>query len=228
MDTLKFNVKFNFPQKFYQTEVSYDMLYLNQKSLEVTVMEIESLSPVNHSRVKLLNLIIYFTKNTKHCGITKLCKLLYFADFKHFQETGKSITSSHYFAWKWGPVPVEVYFELKEPKKDFKEKIAVSKLHKREDVKGKCAFDSTHFTERELKIMRDIAFIFQEANAEDMSEISHLKNQPWQKTIETKGERKEISFELALDGTPGTISLEEYRDKVSDIEDLRELLYGAR
>ena len=190
----------------------------------------EALLPIDHSREKLLNLVIYFAKNTKNCGKTKLCKLLYFADFKHFQETGKSITGSHYYAWEMGPVPVEVYFELNEPKPDFQEKIAVSKspFRKRQDVVAKDKFDPTHFTKRELEVIEKVAYIFKEAIAKDMVEISHLRNQPWKTTIEKKGERKKIDYELALDGSEGVISLEEYKDKVEDIEDLRELLYGER
>lgn len=70
---------------------------------------------INHNREKLLNAIIYFLKNTKYCGLTKLCKLLYYLDFMHFRETGRAVTGLDYFAWDFGPVPQTLYFELKSP-----------------------------------------------------------------------------------------------------------------
>jgi uncharacterized phage-associated protein len=71
---------------------------------------------IDHSREKLLNLIAYFVKHTKNCKKTKLFKLLYYADFRHFKETGRSITGLKYFAWQWGPVPKELYAEMEHPK----------------------------------------------------------------------------------------------------------------
>jgi len=35
--------------------------------------------------------------------------------------------------------------------------------------------------------------------AEDMTEITHLKNQPWRKTLDQKGEKAPIDFLLAID-----------------------------
>ena len=48
---------------------------------------------ITHHREKLINAIIYFANNTKRCGKTKLLKLLYFLDFRHFKQTGKSSLS---------------------------------------------------------------------------------------------------------------------------------------
>ena len=45
-----------------------------------------------YHREKLINAIIYFAQNTKYCGKIKLFKLLYFLDFWHFKQTGKSVT----------------------------------------------------------------------------------------------------------------------------------------
>jgi len=43
---------------------------------------------IDHDREKLLNAVVYFVKETKHCGVTKLVKLLYYLDFFHFKEAG--------------------------------------------------------------------------------------------------------------------------------------------
>jgi len=67
---------------------------------------------ITHHREKLINAIVYFARHTKNCGRTKLMKLLYFLDFKHFAQTGKSVTGQKYFAWDFGPVPAEVWHEF--------------------------------------------------------------------------------------------------------------------
>ncbi|MDD5614462.1 MAG: Panacea domain-containing protein, partial [Candidatus Omnitrophica bacterium] len=59
----------------------------------------------DYSKEKIINLIIYFSNNTKNCGLTKLFKLLAYSDFRHFKKTGKSITGLKYFAWDFGPYP---------------------------------------------------------------------------------------------------------------------------
>jgi uncharacterized phage-associated protein len=48
----------------------------------------------------------FFAANTKYCGVTKLCKLLYFLDFIHYRQTGRTVTGLEYRAWPKGPVPV--------------------------------------------------------------------------------------------------------------------------
>ena len=58
--------------------------------------------PLNIS--KLLNAIIFFCKNTE-LPKTKLNKLLFYADFKHFKEYSVSITGVRYAHLPHGPVP---------------------------------------------------------------------------------------------------------------------------
>ena len=53
----------------------------------------------------MLNAIIYMANNTMFCGKTKLLKLLYFLDFKHFNQTAKSVTGLDYFSLEKGTVP---------------------------------------------------------------------------------------------------------------------------
>jgi len=55
------------------------------------------------------------------------------------------------------------------------------------------------FSPREQKILDELIFIFKDATAQEMSEISHLKKQPWDLTYRTKGENKPIDYELAID-----------------------------
>lgn len=46
----------------------------------------------NHERQKLVEAVLYFATNVKKLGKVKLFKLLYFLDFEHFRDTGRSVT----------------------------------------------------------------------------------------------------------------------------------------
>lgn len=166
---------------------------------------------VSHRRDKLLNAIIYFAQNTKHCHTLKLFKLLNFLDFEHYRQTGRTVTGQRYVAWKQGPAPNALWHEMeKGGRPDFQKAIALVK-HKddvtekvlRRELKPKAAFDTKFFTKRELAIMDRLAFFFSEIKAEDMSSFSHQQGLPWRKVFgEGEGEGKEISEELALESDP--------------------------
>lgn len=158
------------------------------------------------SKEKRINAILYFCKHTKFLTETKLYKLLYFLDFLHFKEVGRPVTDLEYFAWNFGPVPSKLFFEIKE-KKAPKEilKCIIEEKNKLTGNKIGLSFKSFQspdldvFSEREIEILKKVADIFRDAKAKDMTEITHLENEPWQKTIESKGERAKIDFLLSLD-----------------------------
>jgi uncharacterized phage-associated protein len=186
---------------------------------------------INHTREKLLNALVYFLKNTRSCGKTKLFKLLYFLDFIHFRETGKSVTGLNYYACEKGPVPQDLFFELEQPDKDLKETVALLKQSGDEDDKlcrviAKKPFDPKFFSKRELKIMGNLAFVFQDALAKDMVEITHLAGTPWDKTIKEKGHRKLIDYSLAVDGSKGSLSPEEISERSLEIKEVVEAFQG--
>jgi uncharacterized phage-associated protein len=184
---------------------------------------------ISHKREKLLNALIYFSKNTRSCGKTKLFKLLYFLDFIHFREAGKSVTGLDYYAWEKGPVPQDLFFELEQPDPDLRETVALLKQSGDEDDKlcriiAKKPFDPEFFSKRELKIMGNLAFVFQDALAKDMVEITHLAGTPWDKTIKEKGHRKRIDYSLAVDGSKGSLSPEEISERMLEVKEVVEAL----
>jgi len=188
---------------------------------------------VNNNREKMINMIIYFLKNTKRCGKTKLFKLLYFADFKHFKQTGKSISGLEYYAWDRGPVPVTLFEEFKNPPKDLSECFIIPTKKELEqnqeedyqffELKCRKKFDDKCFSERELKILEEISFIYKEACAKDMIEVSHLKNQPWDKTYREKGILEKIDFFLAIDNTIDSLSKEVAKERFEEIEEMKKI-----
>ena len=77
-------------------------------------------------RKKLLEAMVFFLKNTKHCGAVKLFKLLYFLDMLHYRETGRPVTGLIYKALPYGPVPTDLYEEFSAPQRDLSGTIAIS------------------------------------------------------------------------------------------------------
>lgn len=163
--------------------------------------------------------MIFFAKNTKKCYKTKLFKLFYNADFLHFKETGKSISGLDYVAWKMGPVPADLWQEFKNPKEDFKKLVALVGDEKACQIVAKSSFDDKYFSERELKILEKVAFIFKEANTDTMIESTHLKNHPWDKTIKMKGDGAKIDYTLAFDGENDSLTKEEYQIKLQETQE---------
>jgi uncharacterized phage-associated protein len=156
---------------------------------------------------------------------------LYFLDFIHFRETGKSVTGLNYYAWEKGPVPQDLFFELVQPDADLKETVALLKQSGDEDDKicrviAKKPFDPKFFSKRELKIMGNLAFVFQDALAKDMVEITHLAGTPWDKTIKEKGHRKRIDYSLAVDGSKGSLSPEEISERTLEAKEVVEVFQG--
>jgi hypothetical protein len=162
-------------------------------------------------REKLLNAIIYFVSNTKRCHTLKLFKLLNFLDFEHFRQTGFNVTGMTYKAWPMGPVPSALWHEMtKGVGEDLSKSVSIVRM--KDDLTGapgkriitaRKQFDKSYFSKRELEIMKALAFMFNEINGEDMSDLSHYRKLPWRRVFQNgKGAYKEIPYELARTSEP--------------------------
>ncbi len=60
---------------------------------------------VDLDRLKAAILFVASHPSVTALGLTKLYKLLYFADAAHLRETGSAITGSEYIKYQHGPVP---------------------------------------------------------------------------------------------------------------------------
>jgi uncharacterized phage-associated protein len=162
---------------------------------------------INIYREKLLNAVLFFAKETKHANTTKISKLLCFFDFSHFKQTGYPSIGLKYYAFEKGPVPKDFWLEIKDGKvpEDFKGKLALV-LKKEEfnsnfkeiEFRARTNADLSIFTPREIKILKDLALVFRDVRAWEISEISHLPNQPWHITREQKGENSLIDYSLVI------------------------------
>jgi len=163
---------------------------------------------MNIYRKKLLNAVLFFADNTQRVNLGKLSKLLYFLDFMHFKQTGYPSIGLEYYAFERGPVPRDFWAEIKDGNvpEDFKGKLALIQKsdalppYDREiEVRTIEKPDLSVFTPREIKILGDLAFIYKEARARDISEVTHLPKQPWEITINRKGKNKLIDYLLSMD-----------------------------
>jgi len=181
---------------------------------------------IEFSREKLINAIVFFLRKTKFCGKIKLFKLLYFLDFLHFKQTAKSVTGLRYYAWEMGPVPRDLFFELNNPGEDLAKCVYIPKETPANglfNMKPRCNFDKKYFTPREIRLMEQLAYVFKNAKANDMSDVSHLPNMPWDKTIKTQGEKAEIDYFLALDDQKDSLSSKEVKERIEEMQEVKSL-----
>lgn len=158
----------------------------------------------NHDREKLINAIIYFCNNTTSCNKIKLLKLLYFLDFEHFAQTGRSVTGLEYEAWEKGPVPVDLYREMDLPKPDLAEKVSFRVQPLKGDksmlvIEPIAHFDASCFTKRELSLLKEVADRYAMSRADEMIWLAHQQIEPWHRVYEVENRKNQrIPYEYAL------------------------------
>lgn len=177
--------------------------------------------PTNTSREKLVNAVLFFSANTQKPTMTKMFKLLSFLDFRHFNETGRSVTNLKYHSLKRGPVPLSFYEEVKGNNipNDLRNFLSIAPFQSEEKAggifKGKKEADLTVFTPRQQRILREVAEVFYEADADTASAVSHLEGTPWHKTVKSKGYNQEIDYLLSIDDN-SPITVEQAKESLAD------------
>ena len=186
---------------------------------------------MNIYRRKLLNAVLFFASSTKRLNLGKLSKLLYFLDFMHFNQTGYPSIGLKYYAFEKGPVPKDFWLEIRDANvpEDFKGKIALIRRtddfapnYKEVEVRALEKPDLSVFTPREIKMLEDLAFVYEEATASDMSEVTHLPKQPWDITKKQKGINKPIDYLVSI-SEESAVSLEDARES---LKEHRETVYS--
>ncbi|MEI6291159.1 MAG: type II TA system antitoxin MqsA family protein [Chloroflexota bacterium] len=149
--------------------------------------------PLNIS--KLLNAMIYFCAETE-IPKTKLNKLLFYADFKHFKEYLISITGAKYAHLPYGPVPdkYEHYLAalLDEEKAIIKNERQINEMITGEYLLASKKPDLNIYSPSELKILAFVKEYFQDFNANKISSFSH-----GEKGYQDTHEGEIISYEYA-------------------------------
>ncbi len=179
---------------------------------------------MNIYRRKLLNAILFFASNTKRVNLGKLSKLLYFLDFMHFNQTGYPSIGLEYYTFENGPVPKDFWLEIRDANvpEDFKGKIGLIRRtddfapsYKEVEVRALEKPDLSVFTPREMRLLENLAFVYKEATASDMSEVTHLPKQPWDITKKEKGKNKPIDYLLSID-EESAVSLDHATDTLKE------------
>lgn len=158
---------------------------------------------VDYRRQKLVNTIVFFARNTNHCGKTKLIKLLYLFDVAHYRETGLSATGLEYRAWKMGPVPLALYQEWDALEADLAAAIDIVPVpvfdYDREQVRAKAEFDPERFTKRELKILNELAARYRDEYSIPLVELTHREGGAWAKIWDSgRGDNDRIPYALSI------------------------------
>lgn len=153
---------------------------------------------------KLTFMVIYFLDKLDFLFKVKLNKLLFYSDFLHFQQSGKSISGIPYIAIKMGPVP-EKYAHLYASMVD-EEYLDVQELPSQE-------FDQT--LERMIPIQKFQPALFTQAEIDTLEWV-------YQKLgFKSREQLVELSHEekcwQELHPTKGKISYQKYAFEISDL-----------
>lgn len=147
-------------------------------------------------------MVLFFAKTMPDLFKTKLNKLLFYADFLHFSQKGKSISGMEYRAIEFGPVPADYDKLLVRLSEDnlveVKEKKIGDTDYTGETIQPKQNFDSTVFEPEEQTILQEVAKRFSGTTAKQVVDISH-KEEGWKANVEGKGlvSYREFGFEIS-------------------------------
>lgn len=132
---------------------------------------------LNTEKLKELMLFIANHPNVTELGMTKLYKLIYFADVECLRATGQTATGSEYVKYEHGPVPSRGEKNLKELKKDgaastLKEPYGTYFI---ERVIAERAAKQRLFSAEELQLFDRVCQCYGNKTANYLSELSHLE-----------------------------------------------------
>lgn len=131
--------------------------------------------------MKFDNLILYICKNSQNdslFGRTKLNKLLYFADFGHYREHGKSISGQEYMAIQNGPVPraMKPALDRMIHAGDVREEhIDVGARRPRCNIVAQRDPDMSAFSEEEIAYVDEVLSKYARMTGTDLANLSHAE-----------------------------------------------------
>lgn len=144
---------------------------------------------------KIGNLLALLASKVPDLGITKLSKLLYLIDEKAVQETGVPVTWVNYEAWHMGPVPAELYFQVRHGEHVF-DKGHAQDLDSYIDVQPtsinqldgyhilpKVAFCDDEFSDYEINLIEQIIREYGEKSANELIQLTHSPNSLWSRIV---------------------------------------------
>ncbi|MEQ9299562.1 MAG: DUF4065 domain-containing protein [Cyclobacteriaceae bacterium] len=148
---------------------------------------------------KFTEMIVFFAQEVP-CYKTKMNKLLFYADFSMFRQTGQSMSGALYKAIPYGPVPnrYESFFEsLAESDVIDLEYEELDGGRQKQYLVGRDdrGFNKALFSEHELNVLDMVKLKFKDTKPYEIVDISH-QERGW---IENEQTRSLISYHYALD-----------------------------
>lgn len=126
--------------------------------------------------------------------VTKMNKLMFYADFIHYKRHGYGITGLSYRALQYGPVPESWGIIYGTMPGIAMEEFVYPSGHSGIQLELHCDVDYSALDEAEIATIETVCSLFADKNAGELSEISH-KEKAW---IENQLTRSEISYQDAF------------------------------
>ncbi len=154
----------------------------------------------NPDMSKFTEMVVFFADQLKPFK-TKMNKLLFFADFLMFKETGFSISGVRYKAIDMGPVPnnfqsifeyLANHDEIDVFSTPFSNGIGEQFIARKDR-----RFNKEVFSEKEFDVLKTVAKKFKMTSTTDIIQLSHLE-EGWKKN---QKEKSEISYQYAFELT---------------------------
>ena len=134
---------------------------------------------MSFTETRLENAILFFAGHASvgDLGVTKLYKLVYFADARMLREADRSITGSKYIKYPHGPVPSRGERLLKRMRKAGNIEMRQRDYHgyTMTAVVSSSAFDPSVFDAGELRALESVADEYGMSTAADLSHRAHLE-----------------------------------------------------
>jgi len=158
---------------------------------------------------KIGTVVRHFAAQIPHLSLTKLLKLLYITDEMAMRETGTPITWLEYRVWKRGPVPAEIYQEIKHGEKmtigshlvsldnyiQIKRQESPRRLGQEEVfIETKGEDDLSMLSGYEVELLNRVIKQFGNMNATELIDFLHEEGSLWHKAVQEH--KLDTNFEL--------------------------------
>lgn len=164
---------------------------------------------------RLANAVVYLLRGCPDAGLTKLLKLIYFADYHHYRDHLSTITGSDYVALERGPV-MDNYKEKLESLEargilsTREVKVFGHELPKKEYL-PLMEPNTDLFSESELATLEEVVRKYGSLTGVALSNLTHEEALPWS-----------FTWDADNPGRPIPLALFRWTDNLADEEDIRE------
>ena len=126
-----------------------------------------------------------FFKRDRLITHMKLQKILYFSTGTYVATENRPMTEQLFQAWPYGPVLPNLYYQLR--------------MYGDSDITELIEFENSKYSYKYGEVFDTIVSIVEKLGnltAWELSEKTHAKNGPWFQTVDKKGYKKDIDFNL--------------------------------